>query len=82
MVKPKAGLGYFYGLSTNRSISEPAGQSGAEKFMAYPYPSTIKPNARPRMAGDALNVDLVMSPGYVPLPSLPTIGGAEIRNLP
>lgn len=74
MIKPKARLGYMYGINLHEEPREVALPSNAEKFFYGRQPRER------RMAGDILNLDLTQSPGTPATLPLPKMGGAELRT--
>lgn len=74
MIKPKARLGYMYGLNVQESPYEAPLPTNAEDFFYGRQPKER------RMAGDILNLDLTQSPGTPAVFPLPNIGGAELRT--
>lgn len=75
MVKPKARLGYMYGINVEEKPYEAPLPSNAEDFFYG-----RQPKERSRMAGDILNLDLTQSPGTPAVFPLPKIGSAELRT--
>lgn len=86
-------LGYVLGLALNKRPYEAPLQTNQGDFQAttgdpnfpgayYAIGSRLpRKNSRQfRMAGDALNLDLVQSPGTLNAPAMPAIGSAEMRT--
>lgn len=87
MVKPKAKLGYRYGINLEERPYEAPLKTGQEKFQsmysdqgAYYAIGSRFPKKEQRMAGDILNLDLTQSPGTPATFPLPNIGSAELRT--
>lgn len=78
MIKPKARLGYMYGLNVKENPYEAPAPTGGEQFFYG------REKRERRMAGDILNLDLTQSPGTPAVFPLPGAGNAELRtpNLP
>ena len=72
MIKPRARLGYMYGLNVENQPYEASLPTNSEDFFYGKQP-------RRRMAGDILNLDLTNSPGAPATLPLPNIGSAELR---
>lgn len=78
MIKPKARLGYMYGLNVEEMPYESPLPTNAEQFFYGRQPRER------RMAGDLLNLDLTQSTGMSLALPPPRMGSAELRtpNLP